>query len=75
MKPQIKKGKIKKKEIFFQKTKHQIKKGKTKKERNIFSKTLDKSTKMWYHIKVAASEPTERWLSWSKAHDWKSCVG
>ncbi len=29
-------------------------------------------------VEYASVENTgllERWLSWSKAHDWKSCVG
>ena len=26
------------------------------------------------HMGKSESVGTERWLSWSKAHDWKSCV-
>ena len=36
---------------------------------SFFEKTLDKKKMMWYNKRVV-----ERWLSWSKAHDWKSCI-
>ena len=26
-------------------------------------------------VRRCATENVERWLSWSKAHDWKSCFG
>ena len=26
------------------------------------------------HIFVPESQSTDRWLSWSKAHDWNSCI-
>ena len=42
------------------------------KKRNIekkCKKAIDKSIVLRYNIKV----DLERWLSWSKAHDWKSC--
>ena len=40
------------------------------KMRNFFEKRLDNLFQVCYNNKVAS---TERWLSWSKAHDWKSC--
>ena len=36
-----------------------------------FSKKLLTFSKSY----VRMYEPMERWLSWSKAHDWKSCLG
>ena len=38
-----------------------------------FEERLDFSFSIWYHGKAFMSS-LERWLSWSKAHDWKSCV-
>ena len=26
-------------------------------------------------VEIKLYKPMERWLSWSKAHDWKSCLG
>ncbi len=31
-------------------------------------------TKLIYYAKIIFVS-AERWLSWSKAHDWKSCIG
>ncbi len=51
------------------------------KQKKIFSKkSLDKHNFVWYIIKAVRKDGTteyglERWLSWSKAHDWKSCNG
>ena len=41
------------------------------KNKKMLEKRLDKTKQLWYHIQVGM----ERWLSWSKAHDWKSCLG
>ena len=44
-----------------------------KKQENILILGIDFSDNVCYYIKAVSN--LERWLSWSKAHDWKSCVG
>ena len=47
-----------------------------KQERKIFNKSIDFLKYIRYNYKVPqGNEDLERWLSWSKAHDWKSCNG
>ena len=35
---------------------------------------MDAELRLITEQKIRADGHTERWLSWSKAHDWKSCV-
>ena len=41
---------------------------------NFFKKSLTISIKPAIIYKVKLITDTESWLSWSKAHDWKSCI-
>ncbi len=41
---------------------------------NFFKKSLTISIKPAIIYKVKLIADTESWLSWSKAHDWKSCI-
>ena len=80
-------NRIQKKEKQSQKSlkaEHQKEKNKkSKKIRTFFQKPLDKIKKIVYNNIVSKTEQQcreltyglERWLSWSKAHDWKSCFG
>ena len=56
---------------FFAKKRHFM-------DKKRLSKKIEKNSKKGLTIRIGCdiitkSQGTERWLSWSKAHDWKSC--